>query len=466
MGEIKVAAFNHVENLGVRDFEDKSSGDIMTTLTKDIDNVEAIYMEHLRNLTFAIIHGSVAIVAMVSMNLILAAIAVFLGLSSVYVNYLISKRVKIWGHRYQQCNSIATENIIDIEEGFVDIKMGSSEQHFYDKYEDISNEIRKSYVGREKFMSLLSTANTFYSYLNRIGLLAIGIYMVFIGHTDIGTVLAIIHLQGNASFLFQNISSFLGGIQKSIPSVDRLFNLLDMCLEDDEKVKGEKLNKNHLGEIKIKDLTFSYESNVNILEEVSMTIEPGEFIGIVGESGCGKSTFIKILLGFYNGVSGDITINGVNKNSLSLREFRNNIAYVPQDCHLFSGTIEENIRYGNQNATMEDVKEASKMANAHEFIMAMDNGYATMLDELGENISGGQKQRIAIARALLSSANILIMDEVTSALDSDTEELIKGTLDKLRGDKTIIVVSHKYSTIAKADRIYQFKDGKVEENVC
>ena len=214
--------------------------------------------------------------------------------------------------------------------------------------------------------------------------------------------------------------------------------------------------------IGIKDLVFSYDGMNNVIDGISMNIDYGDFVEITGESGEGKSTFIKILLGFYHPASGIYKLNGKYVDDTDISELRNQIAYVDQDCHLFQLTVKENIRLGNQNATEEDILEACKLANAHDFIMNLENGYDTVINETCDNISGGQRQRIAIARALVSKKEILLIDEGTAELDSETEKMIGNTISNLKGEKTIIIITHKPVIIDNAYKKYKFVAGKIE----
>ncbi|HTB07703.1 MAG TPA: ABC subfamily B transporter ATP-binding protein, partial [Bacteroidia bacterium] len=220
------------------------------------------------------------------------------------------------------------------------------------------------------------------------------------------------------------------------------------------------------GKVEFKDVSFFYPSRkeLQVLDGVSFDVKKGETVAIVGPSGAGKSTMVQLLLRFYDPVGGSIIIDGKNANEYTLLDLRRQMALVPQDVLLFGGTIMENILYGKHNATEVEVMEAARKANAHDFIMSFPDKYNTMVGERGISLSGGQRQRIAIARAVLRNPSILILDEATSSLDSESERLVQEALDKLMQGRTSFVIAHRLSTIRKADKILVLEKGKVKES--
>jgi ATP-binding cassette, subfamily B, bacterial len=215
--------------------------------------------------------------------------------------------------------------------------------------------------------------------------------------------------------------------------------------------------------VELQDIGFSYNGTDRVLDGVSLSIGKGQMAALVGPSGGGKSTVLKMLLGYYPPQEGNIVVNAKSIGQYSLTELRDMMAYVPQDAYLFDGTVEENIWYGRPKATREEVIAAAEAANAHGFITELPEGYATKVGERGTRLSGGQKQRIAIARALLKNAPILLLDEATSALDSESEQLVQDALNRLMQGRTTIAVAHRLSTIRHADVIYVIEGGEVVE---
>ncbi|WP_236914855.1 ABC transporter ATP-binding protein [Clostridium sp. Cult2] len=462
MGNIRIGVFKHMESLTVKNFEGRHTGDLITRMTNDIDAIQEVYMTHIPMLSFAFIHGTVAIISMLLMDWQFAIIAIVIGLVSVFISILFSKPLRRAGDDVQRRMGGMTQSLIDVSDGFMETKMFNIEGKIFDKYENENGNLNAAVIKGGKISSILEVINDTYGTLKTIGLLTLGLYMSMKGKTDIGTIAAILHLQGNASFLFENIGQFIAGIQKSLAGACRVFELLN---SPTESYNTKEYNKSDLfsnSMIEMKKVCFSYDDE-RVLNKVDISVEEGKMAAIVGASGGGKSTLIKLLMGFYNVDDGEIFVDGKSIGSKSLRELREMVAYVPQDSYLFYGTIEENIKYGRLDATKEEIIKSAKMAYAHDFIMETPDGYNTMVDEKGANLSGGQKQRIAIARAILKNAPILLLDEATSALDSESEQLVQLALDRLMEGRTTLAIAHRLSTIEAADEIYVLQDGKVME---
>lgn len=464
MGNIRMNVFKHMGSLTVKNFEGRHTGDLITRITNDIDAIQKVYMNHIPMLSFAFIHGTVAIISMLLMNWQFAIIAIVIGLVSVLISILFSKPLRRTGDDVQSRIGGMTQSLIDISDGFMETKMFNIEGKIFDKYENENRNLNVAVIKRGKISSILEVINDTYGILKTIGLLTLGLYMSMNGKIDIGTIAAILHLQGNASFLFENIGQFIAGIQGSLAGACRVFELLNSPTESYDTKEYNKSNIFSNSMIEMKKVCFSYDDGERVLDKVDISVDEGKMAAIVGASGGGKSTLIKLLMGFYNVDDGEIFIDGKPIESRSLRELREMISYVPQDAYLFYGTIEENIRYGRLDATKEEIIESAKMAYAHDFIMEFPDGYDTMVGEKGANLSGGQKQRIAIARAILKNTPILLLDEATSALDSESEQLVQLALDRLMKGRTTIAIAHRLSTIEAADEIYVLQDGKVMEN--
>jgi ATP-binding cassette subfamily B protein len=246
-------------------------------------------------------------------------------------------------------------------------------------------------------------------------------------------------------------------------SVDRVFELLAI-----QPTVLEKPDAIHLppveGKIEYRHITFSYKPGEPILKDINLIVKPGEAIALVGASGAGKSTFVNLLPRFYDPEIGEILIDGVNIRDVKLHSLRRQIGIVPQETIMFSGTIADNIAFGQDNFDLQLVEEAAKIANAHQFISQLPEGYNTWVGERGVNLSGGQRQRIAIARAVLLNPQILILDEATSALDSESEALVQEALERLMENRTVLIIAHRLSTVRKCDRILVLEKGQIVES--
>jgi len=255
-------------------------------------------------------------------------------------------------------------------------------------------------------------------------------------------------------------SGLFSQFQEALGASSRIFELLDEKSDLPEPANPLKLGSVR-GEVRFQHVSFGYGERGVVLEDVSLAAQPGEVVALVGPSGAGKSTLISLIPRFYDPTAGRILLDGVDIRDLTLYDLRSNIALVPQETQLFSGTVAENIRYGKPGASDAEVIEAAKAANAHEFITSFPDGYATIVGERGIKLSGGQRQRVAIARALLKNPRILILDEATSSLDSESEALVQEALEVLMQGRTTFVIAHRLSTIRSADKIVVLEAGRI-----
>jgi ABC-type multidrug transport system fused ATPase/permease subunit len=262
-----------------------------------------------------------------------------------------------------------------------------------------------------------------------------------------------------------NLPDLYAKVQKAVGSTESLMTILDGETED-LSLKPIEKPLNLKGKVNFNNVSFSYETrdDVEVLKGISMNVKAGQQIALVGPSGSGKSTLSALLLQFYKPISGSILFDDKNANEYFLSELRNEMAIVPQEVILFGGTIKENIAYGNLNASEEEIIEAAKGANAHGFISEFPEGYETYVGDRGIQLSGGQKQRVAIARAILKNPSILILDEATSSLDSESELLVQEALDRLMKGRTSFVIAHRLSTIKNCDKILVLESGNIVES--
>ena len=288
----------------------------------------------------------------------------------------------------------------------------------------------------------------------------VGAMSVIRGEISIGTVLAFSSLM---SFFMEPLKSIINlqpQVQTAMVAADRLNEVME--LDEEGKKDADKAFPAD-NSISVKDVHFSYGFRKEVISGISVNIAPGEHVAFVGDSGSGKTTIAKLLLGFYEAKGGTIEIGGTNISDISKSALRENVVYIPQDTFLFRGTVTENIAIGCEHATQEDVVAAAKIAMAHDFIEEMPLGYDTLIEENGSNLSGGQKQRLAIARAIVKKPRILILDEATSNLDALTEKTLTESLDSFARDITVIIIAHRLSLIRNCDRIYVFENGKITE---
>lgn len=284
------------------------------------------------------------------------------------------------------------------------------------------------------------------------------------GSLDVGAMLAFIQLMNYLVGPFMQLPGQWASFQGSLGSADRIFSLMDAPTEVETLPEERHANK-IFSSLTMRDVTFQYSSSGQlVLDSVSFHATGGEIVAVVGASGGGKSTLFKLLLGFYPITNGKISIDGNNIADMSLHELRGYFAYVPQENHLFTGTIRDNIADGKADASEDEIISAAQSANAYNFIMEMEEGLDTEIGERGTRLSGGQRQRISIARAILRNAPVLLLDEATAALDNESERLVQDALLKLMAGRTTLVIAHRLSTITHADRILVMEHGKIVEN--
>jgi ATP-binding cassette subfamily B protein len=295
-----------------------------------------------------------------------------------------------------------------------------------------------------------------------VGILLYGGMDVVAGRMEVGTYSVLVFLTQRLLWPLTQLGATLDQYQRAMASTTRVMNLLDTPIEmhsGDIPLPVDKVR----GELVLQDVTFAYHGRNPILQNLSIHIPAGKTIAIVGSTGSGKSTLVKLLLRLYEVHSGTITLDGIEIHQLQLRDLRGAIGLVSQDVFLFHGTVRENIAYGTFDATLTEVIAAAEIAEAHEFISRLPQGYDTIVGERGQKLSGGQQQRIAIARAILKNPPILILDEATSAVDNETEAAIQRSLEKITKNRTTIAIAHRLSTVRNADRIYVMEHGHLVE---
>jgi len=303
------------------------------------------------------------------------------------------------------------------------------------------------------------------AFLMAVGTLAVWYFggQKVLGQTvQLGTLLLFINYMQRFYNPVQQLLNLTEAFQDSATSAERIFNVMDMPSDVPDHDKSQEL-KDIQGAIRIEHVSFGYEPSDLVLKDIDIEVQPGEMVGLVGQTGSGKSTLVSLICRFYDPTKGSITLDGVDLRDIRTRSLRSNIGMVLQDSFLFAGTIKENIAYGRPDASEEDILRAARAANAHEFIMNLPDGYDSEVGERGVMLSGGEKQRISIARAILKNPPILILDEATSAVDTATEASIQEAMDRLVHGRTTIAIAHRLSTLRNADRLVVLDQGAIIE---
>ncbi len=442
--------------------ESKKKGAIIAMITSDIETLEVFYAHTISPICIAVVVSTcvVVFVGFVS-SWWIALIALFGFLMvGIIVPMFSSSKLKASGVRYREEFASFNAYFLDSIKGIKDIVLNNAgkqrEKEVNHRSDILLVETKKMKNDTTKASALTELCVSLFIFASLI----VGICLVINDNITIGRmVMGVVAVFGSFGPVIA-ISALPGNLTQTFASGDRVLNLLAeqpavTLVNNDTKFVFENLQVN--------DLSFSYDKQTPILSEICMYAKKGEIIGIVGESGCGKSTFLKLLLRFWQKDKGEINYNGIDIDNVDTSNLLDNVTIVSQVTYLFDETIEYNLRIAKQNATREEMEEACKLASIHDFILTLPDGYQTRVGALGDNLSAGEKQRIGLARAFLRGSELILLDEPTSNVDSINEGIILKALKEQKNKKSIILVSHRESTMAIADRIYYVKDGKMYE---
>lgn len=461
--EIKIDVFNHLQHLPISYFRKHKLGDIMARLSGDTATLGRIGF-----ILFDMLKESITVLAltfrMFQVDFILALLSLTVMPLIISTVRKYTKKIRRSGRVRQDTSGQVTAFIQESLAGIFVVKAFNNSEIIIDKFKEITmDEFQKSYRST-KIKAKVSPINEMITTLMVILVASYGGYQIIISKTmSAGDLISFVTAMGLMSQPLKRLISKNNDLQEAIPSADRVLEILDIEVEQDfygeEKSIGQTVEN-----IEFKDLSFSYDDGKNYaLRDINLKVKAGEVVAFVGKSGSGKTTIVNLIPRFFEAQKGNLFINGVDIKNVSLKKYRDLIAIVPQESFLFSGTIAENISFGKENVTREEIENAAKMANAYEFINELPDKFETEVGERGVMLSGGQKQRIAIARALIQNPQILILDEATSALDTHSEKLVQDALDKLMLNRTTFVIAHRLSTILNADKIVVMESGKIRE---
>lgn len=452
--------FNHLEELPNSYFDNNRTGDLMSRMINDLMEISELAHHGPEDLFISIVMflGSFIILSTINIPL---TILVFAFVPFIVI-FTLKKRKKM-----NDCfmeTRVHTSNINStLENSIAGIRISKAfvaHEYEKEKFNKGNNKFREVRKKAYKVMAeYFAGVNFGVDILDYVVLIAGGVFTYY-GVINLGDFLAYMLYVKLFTDPIKKLINFVEQYQNGMTGFKRFMEIMNV---EKEKENPNAVEINNVeGNIEFENVSFSYE-NESVLNDINLSIESGKILALVGPSGGGKTTFCSLIPRFYDVDKGDIKIDGKSIYDIKLNSLRKNIGIVQQDVFLYTGTIKENIKYGNQNATDEEVIEAAKKANIHEFIMELKDGYDTYIGERGVKLSGGQKQRISIARVFLKNPPILILDEATSALDNVTEYLIQKSLEELCKNRTTIVVAHRLSTIKNADEIIVLTDKGIEE---
>ena len=455
-------AFDTLLNLPLSYFDKNSIGDVLSKITYDIDTMGSTLSTDLINILTSIVTlvGSFFMMFTISKKLVLIFF-ITIPMSVISTKYITNKTRPLFRKRAKKIgylNGFVEENI----SGLKIIKAYNKESKSIDEFKSINKNAVDAYYNAEYYGSMTVALISFINNISLAFISTIGSILYLKNEMSLGQISSFVLYSRKFSGPIREISNLISDMQSSFAASERVFRFIDEKREEDDKLDAEKLKKVH-GKIDMKNVTFSYDLNEKVLENLNINAKPNTVVAIVGPTGCGKTTIINLLMKFYNRDDGEILVDDKNIDDITKKSMRQAYAMVLQDTWLFEGSIYENIAYGNENATLEDVKRVAKLAQIDDFIEKLPNGYNTIISGNGDNISKGQKQLINIARAMLIDAKMLILDEATSNIDSKTEIQIQNALLEIMKGKTCFIIAHRLSTIKNADQILVLNNGKIIE---
>lgn len=452
-----------IQSLDMEYFSRTKIGELMIKVLNDPSNVNYLIIESF-NLVSEVFRAVVCLIIAFykDWKLTLGVLVVAPILIITVKRY--SKKLKMSGKARQEATGTLNSKLQETLSGIRVIKAFAMEKEEVRDFKKKSTELKKVALKSARYTSKSSAISEAINYIMVAMLLMFGGFRVLRGnHFTTGDFITIVGAISSMYTPVKRAMSRYNEISMNIPSIGRIFEILDVVPEIADApdcVKFEEFRS----DITFENVDFRYKDNdEKILKNINLVAKKGETVALVGNSGGGKSTLVNLIPRFFDVDAGMITIDGINVKNYKIKSLRKKIGIVPQETFLFGGTVLENIKYGNQKASVEEVIEAAKKANAHEFIEKLEQGYETEIGERGVKLSGGQKQRISIARAILENPQILILDEATSALDNESEQLVQDALEKLMKGKTTFVIAHRLSTIINSDKIVVIQQGEIKE---
>lgn len=453
--------FDHLETLPYSFYDNHETGKIMSRLTNDLQDISELAHHGPENILISSITIICSFIYLCNINVWLTLIIFACVPFLVVVTVILRKRMRDAFSRSRKFIAVINASLESSISGIRVTKAFNNAEKEKEKFEQGNQKYVESRRDSYKAMGQFHSSTAFITDVFNVVVLIGGGLFLYAGKITFGDYSAFIVSVNLFINPVMTLINFMEQYQNGVTGFERFIEIMDVPSEED--ASGAEDAGTLEGQIEFRDVSYSYETKADVLNHVSMNIEKGKKYALVGPSGGGKTTICHLLPHFYDVTDGTILIDGKDIRSMTMASVRRNIGIVQQDIYLFNASIRDNILYGRLDATEEEVIEAAKRANIHDYIMEMPNGYDTQIGERGVRLSGGQKQRLSIARVFLKNPAILILDEATSALDNTTEVLIQQALDELCKGRTTIVVAHRLSTIKNADEIAVISKGSIVE---
>lgn len=487
--------FDSVEDLPINFFDSRPNGEIMSRFTNDVESLRAFLSQGLTQLISSSITIIGSFCVMLYYSWKLTILVVLMVAFMIFLVKVLGKKSSYYFKKQQKELGEVNGYIEETIEGQKVVKVFNHEEEVTEHFTQINEELRKASTGANTFASILMPLMNNLSYVNYAITAALGGMLAVKGFMTPGGIVAFLTNSRNFSQPITQVSQQFNNAIAAIAGAERIFEYIDEKPEVDDgyvtlvnakfdengelceceehtgiwawkhqhTADGTVTYKQLKGDVVFENVTFSYDGKKTVLKNISLYAKPGQKIAFVGSTGAGKTTITNLLNRFYEINDGKIRYDGINIKKIKKDDLRRSLSMVLQDTHLFTGTVEDNIRYGNLNATHEQIVEAAKLANAHSFIMSLENGYDTVLTGDGANLSQGQRQLLSIARAAVADPPVLVLDEATSSIDTRTEKLIEQGTDKLMQGRTVFVIAHRLSTVRNSNAIMVLEHGEIIE---
>ncbi len=495
MNLLRKDLFDSVSELPISFYDTRPNGEIMSCFTNDVESVRMFLSQGLSQLISSAVTIIGSFFVMLHYSKPLTMLVVVMVVFMIFLTKTLGKKSAYFFKKQQKGLAVVNGYIEEFIEGQKVVKVFNHEDETIENFDEINEKLRKASTGANTFASILMPLMNNLSHVNYAIAAAIGGTLAVKGILSPGDIVAFLQNSRNFSQPISNLSQQFNNAVMAVAGAERIFEYLDEQPETDEgyvtlvnakkdengviyecpehtglwawkhvhKADGTVEYKELQGKVEFENVTFSYDGRKTVLNNISLYAKPGQKIAFVGSTGAGKTTITNLINRFYEISDGKIRYDGINIQKIKKDALRRSLGMVLQDTHLFTGTIKENIRYGNLDATDEQIENAARLANAHEFIMTLPDGYDTVLTADGSNLSQGQRQLLSIARAAVADPPVLILDEATSSIDTRTEKLIEQGMDKLMSGRTVFVIAHRLSTVRNANAIMVLENGEIIE---
>ena len=461
--DMRSELFDHYQKLSFNFYDEHRTGQLMTRISNDTFDLAELYHHGPEDIVLALLNFIGAFVILTTINVKLALIALlFLPIMGVYGFYF-SRRMHSALRKSKDRIGDINAQVEDTLAGIRVVKSFTNEEIEKNKFAHENKRFVDSRKAGYKSEAYFYDGLIMFTQLMTVAVVIFGAVDIIKGSLDLADLLVFLLYIGILIEPIQRLGNFTRLYHEGATGFERFMEVLEVEPDIKDSPNAIELTQTQ-GNVEFKNVSFKYKEGYDhVLKNISLNIKVGEYVALVGASGVGKTTLCSLIPRFYEVSKGEILIDGKNISGLSLRSLRRNIGIVQQDVYLFAGTVSDNIRYGKLHASQEEIIAAAKKANAHNFIMALPNGYATDIGQRGVKLSGGQKQRLSVARVFLKDPPIIIFDEATSALDNESEKAVKDSLEKLTLNRTTLVIAHRLSTVRNAQRIIVLTDNGIDE---